>query len=276
ASQRLRISQSALSKAVQLLETSGQVRLFERSKFGVTLTPVGREVFAKCETLFATFGEIETICLQRTDSCEGPLKIGASDHVAKYLLVETLRDLKTKFPNLEPKLFTAGPNEIVSAIVGNEIEFGLFFTRVTHPQIHYEVVNSFPMVVVCHPALKPPAGWVSPRELKSFVRGVGLITSTRSRYSYNPSEAALEQLGESPVNFEINSQEAQKQMCLAKGGVVVLARFMLEDELKRGELKELRIRNPIALDLHLAHRRAHGLSLNAGVTVEALRSRFVR
>ncbi|MES2965209.1 MAG: Fe-S protein assembly co-chaperone HscB, partial [Bdellovibrionota bacterium] len=32
ASQRLRISQSALSKAVQLLEESGKVRLFERSK----------------------------------------------------------------------------------------------------------------------------------------------------------------------------------------------------------------------------------------------------
>ncbi|MES2965208.1 MAG: substrate-binding domain-containing protein, partial [Bdellovibrionota bacterium] len=103
---------------------------------------------------------------QRTESCEGPLKIGASDHVAKYLLVETLKEMKGKFPKLEPRLFTAGPNEIVSAILANEIEFGLFFTRVSNPQIRYETVETFPMAVVCHPALKPPTGWVSPRELK--------------------------------------------------------------------------------------------------------------
>jgi DNA-binding MarR family transcriptional regulator len=47
AAQRLRISQSALSRSVSLLEESEGVKLFERSKKGVTLTPVGEEVFRR-------------------------------------------------------------------------------------------------------------------------------------------------------------------------------------------------------------------------------------
>ena len=56
---KLGISQSALSRSVNLLEEGEGVVLFDRSKHGVTLTPKGNDVFKLCEQLFQTEKEIE-------------------------------------------------------------------------------------------------------------------------------------------------------------------------------------------------------------------------
>src|SRR4051812_24887104 len=87
AAKRLNISQSALSRSVALLEESEGVQLFERSKKGVTLTPIGLQVFQRCEQLFKTFGEIEGICRGTRETCEGPLRLAATDHITNGLLV---------------------------------------------------------------------------------------------------------------------------------------------------------------------------------------------
>src|SRR5690606_10163468 len=88
AARKLHISQSALSKAVSLLEQSEGVRLFERSKRGVTLTAVGAEVFQKSAGIFEAVREIQNACRGTKEICEGHLHFGASDHVTNYLLIE--------------------------------------------------------------------------------------------------------------------------------------------------------------------------------------------
>ncbi len=272
ASQRLRISQSALSKAVQLLESSGKSKLFIRSKAGVALTPIGLDIFAKCERLFETFNEIEATCLQKAEVYEGPLRIGGSDHVTKYLFVPALRELKLQYPAILPIAFASGPNEIASAILNGEIECGLFFTKVANPMLRYEEFSKHQMTVVCHPDLAPKSqSLMTPGELKKAARTAGLITSTSNRYSYNPSGFALQQLGDPPVNFEINSQEAQKEMCLAGGGLCVLAKFVVEKELQTKQLVELKIRNPLSLTLYLATKKSRAHSRNAEAFLTLLR-----
>lgn len=266
ASQRLRIAQSALSTAVKQLEESGGVKLFERNRRGVNLTPIGQEIYAKCEELFEKFSEIEATCRNKQDEPAGPLKFGASDHVTKYLVVPKLVKFKQAYPRVEPSVFSAGPNEIVAAILNSEIEFGLFFTQIVHPQVNYEPVAAYPMAVVVHPSLARAGA--TPKQL---AKEVGAIMSTQQRYSHNPSESAIVQLGRPPVNFELNSQEAQKQMCLEKGGVAVLARFVVEDELRQKRLTEVKIRNPLALKLYLASRSGRSTSTNARAFLNLLK-----
>ncbi|MEQ1672357.1 MAG: LysR family transcriptional regulator, partial [Hyphomicrobium sp.] len=83
AAKHLNISQSSLSRAVLLLEESEGVQLFERSKRGVSLTSVGKEVFLRCESLFQNVRDIENLCRGSRESCEGRLAFAAADHIAK-------------------------------------------------------------------------------------------------------------------------------------------------------------------------------------------------
>src|SRR4051812_28144509 len=91
---RVHVSQSALSRAVALLEDSEGVKLFERTRRGVTLTPVGEDVFRHCQELFQTIGKIEGLCRGTLETCEGPMRFAAVDHVVNYLLVEPMQKFR--------------------------------------------------------------------------------------------------------------------------------------------------------------------------------------
>lgn len=271
AARKLRISQSALSKAVALLEDGEGVRLLERSKKGVSLTAVGNEVFQKSAGIFQAVSDIENTCRGTKPVCEGHLRFGASDHVTNYLLVKKLQQMRAAHPKVITSNFSGTPNEIVAGMLNNEIEFGLFVTPVNVPQISYEPLFPVEMAIVCHPQLLPK-GETGMAKLKSAVREVGLISSIRAEYQNHPSQSLMDLMGKDPrIAFESNSQETQKRLCLEKGGVAFLARFMVEKEIDTGKLVEIAPEKPLTLNLLLAKRKSFALSLNARTFLELMK-----
>ncbi|MES2962937.1 MAG: LysR family transcriptional regulator, partial [Bdellovibrionota bacterium] len=265
AAQRLHISQSALSKAVAMLEEAEGVTLFERSKKGVVLTPVGVEVFQQSEKLFKSVEEIESTMRGRTEECQGPLAIGASDHLTNYFLLRELGRFQDKHPLVLPSVFSAAPNEIVSRLRAGEIEFALFFTRLEMPGVHYEPLIETEMAVVCHPRFAPEITKASPSaRVKTLVKKIGYISSIRSQYRYQPSQTLIDLIGENAnIVFESNSQETQKRVCLEGRGVAYLARFMVADEIASGRLVEVPLTKPHTTTLLLARNRERPLSFAA-------------
>lgn len=272
AARRLRISQSALSKAVALLEDREGVRLFERSKKGVALTEIGADVYARSESVFQQLTEIENTCRGTKQTCSGLMPFGASDHVANYLLVPRLQEMRKAHPLVIPSVLSGTPNEIIAAIAKNECEFGLFFTRVAAPGVTYEVLRSIPMAVVCHPRFKRDIqNAEKPAQLRAALNKTGFIGSVGLHYQHHPSEELIKLVGEQPnVAFEASSQETQKRLCLEGGGVAFLARFMIEDEIKTGALIEVSLSRPLKLDLLVATRKNQLLSLSARTFLELL------
>lgn len=273
AARRLRISQSALSKAVALLEDREGVRLFERSKKGVALTDIGSEVFARSESVFQQLTEIENTCRGTKQTCSGLMPFGASDHVTNYLLVEPLEKMRTEHSLVIPSVLSGTPHEILAALARNEIEFGLFFTRVPAPGVQYESVRTVPMAVVCHPRFKREiAAADKPAQLRTVLNKLGFIGSIGMYYQHHPSEELIKLVGEQPnVAFEASSQETQKRLALQGGGVAWLARFMVEDEIRDGSLIEVPLPRPLKLDLSIASRKGQALSLSARTFIEMLR-----
>ena len=272
AARRLHISQSALSKAVRLLEDQEGVALFTRGKTGVALTPIGNEVFQRSAAIFEMVTEIEDTVRGTKAECEGYLRFAASDHVIRYLLMDPVYEMIKKYPKVVPSIFNGGPNEVCASILRNESEFGLFFTKINIPQLIYEPVMPIQMAIVCHPRLlkNPKATFPA---LRKFIGDHGYLSSIGSQYQHHPSESLIGQLGEFPrVIFECNSQEAQKNYCRTVGGVAYLARFMVEKELKAGTLAEYPLPQSFSMDLVMARRRSHPLSLNAQTYLNLLKT----
>ncbi|MGE3680732.1 MAG: LysR family transcriptional regulator [Bdellovibrionales bacterium] len=270
AARRLHVSQSAISKAVKLLEDAEGVQLLKRSKKGVTLTAVGQNVYIKAECIFRTLVEIENTCRGTKEVCEGYLRFGASDHLLNYYLVNHLRDFQKRYPKVVGSVFAGTPNDIIDLMLRNELEFGLFFTRVNIPQIRYEELFSAKMAVVCHPELLAKS---QRRHLKTALKEAGFIGSIKSQYQHHPSTALTKLIDQDLATaFESNSQEAQKRFCLLGGGIAFLARFMVEKELQEGSLIELSTRKPLNVHLLLALRRGRDLSLVAKTYLDQLRA----
>jgi DNA-binding transcriptional LysR family regulator len=265
AARRLRVSQPSLSKTVALLEAREGVKLLERSKKGVTLTSLGAQVFTRCEQMFATLTEVENLCQGKKAICEGPLRMGASDHIANYLLAEKVAEFHVAYPQVVPSIFVGTPAEMVQLISKREMEFGLFFTKVKAPQIVYQTLFTMPLAAVCHPKLLE-------RNQKKTLETLHYIGSIKQDYRHYPALEFLESLGKSnSVNIESNSQETQKRLCLNGAGMALLARFMVEEEIENGSLVELVPNRSMVAEMVLARRKNSELSLNGKTFLEFLR-----
>lgn len=265
AARRLHISQSALSKAVALLEEQQGVKLFVRSKRGIALTATGNKVFLQSERLFGLVTEIETTCKGHVEEISGPLNFASSDHVANYILVPFIQQMQQKYPTVISRIFSGTPHFIIERILGNEIEFGLYFTKVNVPGIRYEVIAKMEMAVVASPKIVTES-------LKKAVNKTGFIGSIKTEYQHHPSKDIIDLMAGSPrIALESNSQEMQKRFCLAGGGVAYLAKFMVEEELKNGSLVEIPVKKMIHVDLFLATRKGRDLSVTARTFLTLLR-----
>lgn len=275
AAQRLYISQSALSRSVALLEESLGVKLFERSKKGVSLTPVGNDVFQYCRQIFNTVEEVKRVCSGTRERCEGPLRFATTDHVTNYLLLGPLQEFRMDHPAVTPSVFTGTPDDIIANLLNTECEFGLLFSKVPIPQIDYEDLREEPMSLVVKAEIwKENKSSNLQMTLNRVLKKIGYISSIGAQAQQRPSRVLLELFGEMPpIGFEANGQEAQKRVCLAGGGIAYLARFMVEQEIKSGLLQEINVQSPHAFKLWLATKKGRFLSVPARQFLERLRNK---
>ncbi|HEY8271774.1 MAG TPA: LysR family transcriptional regulator [Pseudobdellovibrionaceae bacterium] len=258
----LHISQSALSKAVALLEDREGVKLFERSKKGVALTALGQDIFHQCQLVFHGVQEIEDRVRGATQKCEGLLRFGTSDHLVRYLLIDRIKQFRHQYPKVTPSIFVGAPNEIIALVLKNELEFGLFFTKINTPGLEYKRITPFELVLVAETK-------TFPKITAKDVGDVGIVGSISREFKRHPSYRVFE-LTATPqkINIEANSQELQKRLCMAGEGCALLTRFMVKEELRSQKLREIKLSKPLLTDLLLVKRKGHVFTRPAQKFVE--------
>lgn len=85
ASQELFISQPAITKHIQELETMYQTRLFERMGNKILLTDAGRLLLEHCEKILEDYGRLEYEMNLLRNEHTGELRLGASTTIAQYV-----------------------------------------------------------------------------------------------------------------------------------------------------------------------------------------------
>jgi LysR family transcriptional regulator, hydrogen peroxide-inducible genes activator len=94
------ISQPALSLAIQKLEEELGVRIFERSRNDISVTPTGSAIVEQAQRALEEVERIREIAAQGKNQLESPLKIGIIYSVGPYLLPELIPSLKEIAPHM--------------------------------------------------------------------------------------------------------------------------------------------------------------------------------
>ncbi len=105
------ISQPALSLAIQKLEEELGLKIFERGKNRISVTPVGAEIVVQAQRTLEEAGRIREIARQGKDQLAGTLRLGIIYSVGPYLLPDLVPALKKLAPEM--------PLEIEENITGN-------------------------------------------------------------------------------------------------------------------------------------------------------------
>jgi LysR family hydrogen peroxide-inducible transcriptional activator len=100
AAERCFVSQPSLSAAVRNLEDELGVRVFERGKREVLVTPIGEEVVAQAQRALVEAARVKAVAAQGRHPLDGPLRLGVIHTVAPYLLPELVSALGRSAPRM--------------------------------------------------------------------------------------------------------------------------------------------------------------------------------
>jgi len=135
AAQACHVTQPALSAQIQSFEALLGVRLFERSRRGVTPTPVGRWVVARARAVLAGLDELEEVAHGAREPLSGPLHMGVIPTVAPYLLPRWLPHVHAAFPRLRLILREDQTDRIVAQLVDVQLDVLLLALPVSRPDV---------------------------------------------------------------------------------------------------------------------------------------------
>ena len=123
-SEKMFITQSALSRHIKGLEQELGVRLFERNKRNVKLTEAGEFLREEYKKLIGEFESITRHARQIAAGEVGSLRIGHPASITFSVLPEILLALSQKYPKLKAQMIEVMATDFDMALLGYHIDIG--------------------------------------------------------------------------------------------------------------------------------------------------------
>ena len=127
AARRLDMSQPPLTEQIQALEQALKVKLFERSRRGAQLTPVGAAILPAVRKFAEQLERLELAVREAVAGRAGLLTIGAITSAMFEELPPLIDQLKVKYPNLTVSIKEIDSADAVPALEAGDID--LAFAR---------------------------------------------------------------------------------------------------------------------------------------------------
>lgn len=122
ASRQLYISQSAVSQSIKTLEKKLNQTLFVRSTKKVLLTPAGETLLQHVKPAMQMLSEGEELLSSHTELM-GQLRIGASDTICRYFLIEYLKRFHKDYPDVRIKITNSTSIGCVDLLNNGQVDF---------------------------------------------------------------------------------------------------------------------------------------------------------
>lgn len=128
AAKRLGMTQPPLTGQIQVLESALKVRLFERSRRGAQLTPVGQAILPAVRRFAEQLERLELAVREAKEGQSGVLTLGAITSAVLDILPALIEQLKIDYPRLTVSVQEIDSGEAVPALEAGELD--LAFVRI--------------------------------------------------------------------------------------------------------------------------------------------------
>jgi DNA-binding transcriptional LysR family regulator len=263
AGERLFVTQSAVSQALQTLEEELGERLLDRPAGGrgggIHPTAAGELLLPVARDILRRFEDGKQVLAQLRGLLIGRLSIGAVDVAATYHLPEPLRRFKRRHPGLELSVQVAGSVALTEALRNAELDLAFVLGESIPAGLEGRHYRDDPMQVLASADLIAELGSEPDPER---IAERGWITYPRGSVTRAILERAFREAGlPFPVSMAIDRPEVILQLVRAGLGLAVLPERLLEvwtvgEEVGRLTLPGL---HPVR-SIQILHRPGEGLS----------------
>jgi len=116
------VTQSSLSGGLAELERSLGLKLVERSRQRVSMTPVGEAVCVRAEQILAASEDLFAFARAQSEPGTGSLRLGIIPTIAPYVLHDFLAACAEHFPGLELFLHERQTESLLDQVSGGELD----------------------------------------------------------------------------------------------------------------------------------------------------------
>ncbi|MCX5580882.1 LysR family transcriptional regulator [Kaistia terrae] len=122
AAEQLNISQSAISRQIQILEDELGIKLFDRFGRGVQLTATGEELLAESKAIVNKVSALHEHARELAGGIRGVLRIGTTPQTLESFVAKVLNQYRQKYPNIAVTLIEDGSANLISKIEAGDVD----------------------------------------------------------------------------------------------------------------------------------------------------------
>ena len=240
AAERLHVSQSAISRQLQLLEQELGTMLLRRTGRGVSLTAHGELLLSAANRINREIQDAvsqisDTLALQR-----GLLSLGGGMTVSLYILPKLLKKFRSLYRNVDLRITTGESDLLLKLLRTGQVDLALLTLPIVAADLQVQPVLKEEMVVVTsgnHPLTR-----IRTVEARNLRRYPFVLFEKGSNTRKVLDEFLLEE--QSPVNvvMETENVEIIKAMVASGLGVTLLPYSAIAGELRTGRFAWARVR----------------------------------
>jgi LysR family transcriptional regulator, hydrogen peroxide-inducible genes activator len=234
AAERCHVSQPTLSIAVKKLEEELNVTLFERSKNGVQITPLGERIVAMAGGVLNQTAAIKDVAAADNDQLQGPLGLGTLPTIGPYLLPQFIPLLRKTAGRLSLYVEEGTQDSLTLKLRNGDLDAILVVAPFSEPDVVTQPLFDEPFVLLM-PAdhrlankAAVAAADLDPAEMLLLGEGDPFRDQVLSAF---PRLSSLQEAG-SKRNFTRGSTlETLRHMVASKLGVTILPQTAAEASL---------------------------------------------
>ena len=148
AAQKCFVTQPTLSLALAKLEDELGVRLFERNKNEVLVTPMGAGIVEQARRVLDEAGKIASLAKGAQDQLAGALRLGVIPTIGPYLLPELVPILRKRAPDMPLMIEENFTGSLVPLLRDGEIDVALIALPFVVPGVKTRALYEEPFSVV--------------------------------------------------------------------------------------------------------------------------------
>jgi LysR family hydrogen peroxide-inducible transcriptional activator len=241
AAERCHVSQPSLSTQIAQAERVLGVRLFERDRRHVLVTPAGEEMVRRARNVLVPADELLDACARFADPFVGALRIGVIPTVAPYLLPEIAPALRRALPKLELVWTEDRTAPLMASLHAGALDAALVALEADLGDVEQAEIGRDPFVV----AVGPQHPWArSERPLRpEDLEGVDLLLLADGHCLRDQALTVCGKVAGAP--FGATSLATLSQMVASGKSATLLPSLSLPVENRRNQLHVRRFTRPV-------------------------------
>jgi DNA-binding transcriptional LysR family regulator len=262
------ISQSSASQAVHALEHRLGVKLIDRKKRPLVLTPHGKVFYDGCKELVGRYLEIENRvkALEDEHNLGGTVRVASIYSVGLHHMSRYVRTFAEQYPGANVRLEFLHPTRVAESVSGDGAELGIVSFPRKWPDLAVIPWRTEEMVLAVHPSHPlaglsgVPVGRLDREKLVSFDGDLPIRRAIDRFLRHHDVQVE--------VVMEFDNIENIKRAVEIPGGAALLPEPTVAREVEAGTLVALPVdgqdpRHRLTRPLAIIHRRHRALGLTA-------------